>query len=269
MAISTFIPEVWVARLLANYNRNLVVAALANRNYEGEIRQYGDTVHINSLNELTVKDYTPNVKIDEPEQLTTVDQTLVIDHGKYYNFYVDDVDAVQARGELMDAAMADAARLIAEDTEDYVFGKLVDAGTITASGALTAETVYEAIVNIKVAMDQKNVPRTGRHLIVPPSVEGLLLLDSRFITSNGAPSENRLVNGYVARAAGFDIYSSNATTDKMVGFNTESITFANQLTETEAYRPEARFADAVKGLSLCGAKVTRPDAVAVFSITGG
>lgn len=271
MAISTFIPEVWVARLLANYNRNLVVAALANRNYEGEIRQYGDTVHINSLNELTVKDYTPNVKIEEPEQLTTVDQTLVIDHGKYYNFYVDDVDAVQARGDLMDAAMADAARLIAEDTEDYILEKLITDGSITdeLTGALTAENVYASIVKMKVAMDEKNVPRAGRHLIVPPSVEGLMLMDNRFVTGNGAPSENRLVNGYVARAAGFDIYSSNAAVANMVAFNTESITFANQLTETEAYRPEARFADAVKGLSLCGAKVTRPDAVAVFSITGG
>lgn len=268
MAITTFIPEVWAARLLANYNRNLVVAALANRNYEGEIRQYGDTVHINSLNELTVKDYTPNVKIDEPEQLATVDQTLVIDHGKYYNFYVDDVDAVQARGDLMDAAMADAARLIAEDTEDYIIEKLISDGAIKLSGTPTESTIYAEILKIKTRMDEANVPRTGRHLIVPPSVEGLMLLDNRFVTGNGAPSEERLVNGYVARAAGFDIYSSNAAADAMVAFNTESITFANQLTETEAYRPEARFADAVKGLSLCGAKVTRPYAVAVYTMGG-
>lgn len=269
MAVTSFIPEVWAARLLANYNRELTIAALANRNYEGEIRQYGDTVHINSLNDLTVKDYTPNVEIDPPEQLTTVDQTLVIDHGKYYNFYVDDVDKVQARGDLMDSAMSDAARRIAEDTEDYIFDKLVQGGTIKLSGTLSKDTVYQAVVNMKVAMDEKNVPRSGRHLIVPPAVEGLMLQDTRFINGNGAPSEDRLVNGYVARAAGFTIYSSNAASDEMVAFNTESITFANQLTETEAYRPEARFADAVKGLSLCGAKVTRPDAVAVYSISGG
>ena len=148
MAVTTFIPELWAARLQEHYNRNLVVAALVNRNYEGEIRQYGDTVHINSLEDITVKDYTPNTNIDAPEQLTTVDQTLEIDHGKYYNFYVDDVDAAQARGDLMDAAMANAARLIAEDTEDFILGKLVTDGDITGTVTATADTVYAAIVAI-------------------------------------------------------------------------------------------------------------------------
>ena len=98
MAISTFIPEIWAARLMENYRRNLVFAALANRNWEGEIQQYGDTVHINSLADITVKEYTPNTDIDDPEQLTTTDQVLLIDHGTYFNFYVNDVDKVQARG---------------------------------------------------------------------------------------------------------------------------------------------------------------------------
>lgn len=268
MAVTTFIPEIWAARLLEHYNRNLVIAALVNRNYEGDIREYGDTVHINSLEDITVKAYTPNVDIDAPEQLTTVDQVLKIDHGMYYNFYVDDVDKVQARGDLMDAAMANAARLIAEDTEDYILSAILDEAKITVSGALTADNAYKAIVDLKTAMDTANVPRTGRRLIVPPSVEGFLLLDDRFVKAGIDASEQRLVGGMVARAAGFDIYMSNATTDKMVAFNAESVTFANQITKTEAYRPEAKFADAVKGLNLCGAKVTRPDAVAVYTITG-
>ena len=38
-----------------------------------------------------------------------------------------------------------------------------------------------------------------------------------------------------------------------------SIAFAEQLSEIEAYRPELRFADAVKGLHLYGAKVVYPE----------
>ena len=53
----------------------------------------------------------------------------------------------------------------------------------------------------------------------------------------------------------------------MVAFNRDSMTFANQLTETEAYRPEKGFSDAVKGLSVCGAKVTRPEAICVVTLT--
>lgn len=264
MAITTFIPEVWAARLLEHYNRQNVLANLVNRNYEGDISQYGDTVHINTLNNLTVKDYTPNTNIDEPEQLTTVDQTLVIDHAKYYNFYVDDVDKVQARGDLMDAAMSRAAQQLADDTEDYLFQTMLDGAGISKSGALTKDTIYTAILELKTALDKNNVPRAGRNLVVSPDIEALILQDNKFIASNGQPSEDRLVNGRVARAAGFDIYMSTAV-EGMVAFNRDAVTFANQLTETKAYQPEAKFADAVKGLNLCGAKVILPDAVAKYT----
>lgn len=264
MAITSFIPEIWAARLQANLQKQLVFGALANRNYEGEIKQYGDTVHINSIQDITVKEYTPNVDIDDPEQLTTVDQTLTIDHGAYYNFYLNDVDAVQARGDLMDAAMRNASYKLAEDTEDYLASVILANANIT--GTMNAAKAYESIVAIKTKMDEANVPKEGRKLVVPPSVEGAILLDDRFVT--GGKGETRLEEGAVARAAGFDIYISNATgmASKVVAFRTEDFTFANQITKTEAYRREKGFDDGVKGLAMCGAKVTRPDAVAVFTI---
>lgn len=265
MAVTSFIPELWSARLLEHYNRALVFGNLLNRNYEGDIRQYGDTVHINSLEDITVKEYTPNTDIDAPEQLDTIDQTLVIDHGMYFNFYVDDVDAAQVRGDLMDAAMKNAAYLLAQDTEDYIIEKLLADATNGGSGALTADNVYQAILSIKTKMDEGDVPRAGRKLVVPPSVEGFLLLDDRFV--KGTQGENRLTEGYVARTAGFDIYMSTALTDAMIAMRSEDATFANQISKTEAYRPERKFADAVKGLALCGAKVIRPAGVYKYTIT--
>lgn len=41
--------------------------------------------------------------------------------------------------------------------------------------------------------------------------------------------------------------------------------YAEQILSTEAYRMEKRFADAVKGLHVYGAKVTRPDKIAVLT----
>lgn len=267
MAITTFIPKIWAARLLDKLNRQLVFGNLVNRNYEGEILKYGDTVHINSLEDITVKTYTPNTDIAAPEQLTTTDTALVIDHGAYYNFYVDDVDKVQARGDLIDAAMANAARRIAEDTEDYILSKIIEGAGEKTSGAIPTGGIYEVLVMLKMNLDEKNVPRTGRALIVPPAVETELLMDARFVMAGNEASNARLENGMVARAAGFEIYTSNALTDKMVALTREGVTFAQQLTEVEAYRPEAKFADGVKGLALCGAKVVQPDMVLVHTLT--
>ena len=67
MAIANFIPQVWSARLQENLHKALVFGALCNRNYEGDIAQWGDTVHINALNDITVKAYDPATDIEDPE----------------------------------------------------------------------------------------------------------------------------------------------------------------------------------------------------------
>lgn len=269
MAISTFIPKVWSARLCDSLNKALVFGALCNRNWEGDIAQWGDTVHISNLADITVKAYTPNTDIADPEQLSGTDTTLTINHGAYYNFYLNDVDAAQARADLMDAAMRNAARKLAEDTESYILGVIRAGAGTKVSGAIPAAGVYKLIVDIKTALDGKNVPKVGRKLIVPPAVEGELLLDSRFITGSGAISDARLADGAVARAAGFDIYISNDLTSEMVAMTGDGVTFANQITRTEAYRREKGFDDGVKGLSLCGAKVVLPSCVYLHTITSG
>ena len=131
---------------------------------------------------------------------------------------------------------------------------------------MSAPSEKQAEVMIKTAMDQLNVPRMGRKLVVPASIESELLLDARFITGNGAFSEAVLAEGSVARAAGFDIYISNDLEKEMIAMTEDGVTFANQITHIEAYRREKGFDDGVKGLSLCGAKVVLPDCVYIYTI---
>ena len=265
MSVSNFIPETWSARLLESLHKQLVFGALCNRNYEGEIRQYGDTVHINSLSDISVKAYTPNTDIDDPEQLSGTDRTLVIDHGAYCNFYLNDVDRAQARPDLLEAAMRGAARRLAEDTEAYVLSVIIAQAGITGTIAAGAD-MYESLIAVKTALDQNNVPRTGRKLVVPPTVEAELLKDSRFLTAGGSIAEHALADGAVARAAGFDIYISNDLNGQLVALTEDGVTLAQQITKMEAYRREKGFDDGVKALSLCGAKVVLPDCVAVYTM---
>lgn len=268
MAITSFIPQVWSARLQESLHKALVFGSLCNRNYEGDIAHWGDTVHINNLADITVKPYKPQTDIDDPQQLSGTDTTLTINHGAYYNFYINDVDAAQANADLMEAAMRNAAYRLAEDTEDYILG-VIRAGagaTVTAPAPTEQEGgVYALILSIKTALDEKNVPRIGRKLVMPSSVESQLLMDNRFITGTTA-ADARLAEGAVARAAGFDIYISNDLKDEVIAMTSDGVTFAQQITKIEAYRREKGFDDGVKGLSLCGAKVVLPDCVYVRKI---
>ncbi len=267
MAITSFIPKVWSARLQENLHKALVFGALCNRNYEGDIAVCGDTVHINSLRDVTVRPYTPGEDLADPEQLSGDDLTLTIDHAVYCNFYLSDVDAAQARADVMDAAMRGAARRLAEDTESYLLGVIRAGAGITLTLNLSRSDVFTCLIDLKTAMDERNVPRQGRRLVVPPTLEGELLKDSRFVTAGGALAESALAEGAVARACGFDIYISNDLDGEMVAMTEDGVTFAQQIAKMEAYRREKGFDDGVKALSLCGAKVVIPDCVALVTVS--
>lgn len=109
MSVTNFIPTIWSARLLAHLDKKHVYAALVNRDYEGEIKNYGDTVKINQIGDITIQDYQKGKDIADPEDLSGDQTILVIDQAKYFNFAIDDVDKAQVNPKLMDAAMQRAA----------------------------------------------------------------------------------------------------------------------------------------------------------------
>lgn len=284
MAVTTFIPELWNARLLYALDNAHVATNLVNRDYEGEIANQGDTVHINSIGAVNVKDYTKNTNIADPEVLTTAEQTLVIDQAKYFNFQVDDVDRVQAAGNLIDTAMSRAAYSLADISDAFLLKTIANG---VASGnkigakadlvALTAANVYENIVKLRTKLDKANVPTQGRSLVVPPEVYALLLNDTtHFSLAMDATKNDVVINGLVGRIAGFDVYMSNncvAGADGGSGSDAYFVitaqvptatTYAEQIIKTEAYRMEKRFADAVKGLHVYGAKVTDGNQIAAM-----
>ena len=284
MALTTFIPELWNARLLNALDKAHVFAGLVNRDYEGDIKKQGDTVHINTIGEVTIGTYTKDTDFTSgPQALTATDSTLVINQAKYFNFAVDDIDTAQAAGDIMDKAMQRAAYGLADAADKYLADQLAAAIT-TANGnqvgttavALTKENVYENIVKMKTILDKANVPTTGRWLVVPPEMVALILQDDRFVKTGGTKAEDTLANGWVARAVGFDIYESNncnsanassTTTYTITAGDEGACTYAEQISDTEAYRPEKRFADAVKGLHLYGAKVVDPKRLAGLKCT--
>lgn len=273
MAVTSFIPEIWAARLLEKLEKAHVYAALVNRDYEGEIRNAGDTVHINTLGDLTIGTYNGTTAITY-EDLATTSQDLKIDQQKYFAFRVDDVERVQALPGLVEAASANAAYEL-NDVNDKFLAATLAAGATAVSGtavALTAANVYQNIVAMKVALDKQNVPTEGRWLVVDPSFHGLLLQDERFVSFGTDITNERLVNGRVGRAVGFDIYVSNNAPEASGTYTAiagvpMAATYAEQILNTEALRSEDYFKDLIRGLHVYGAKVTRPTALAKLDVT--
>ena len=62
-----FVPELWSARLLQNLDKTFVYPQCANRTYEGEVRNLGDTVHIQKFGDIEVADYTKAAGVGTPK----------------------------------------------------------------------------------------------------------------------------------------------------------------------------------------------------------
>lgn len=270
MSVATFIPELWSARLLQGLEKSHVATNLVNRDYEGQIRNQGDKVNINTLSDVAIKTYTPNSDIASPDDLTTTKQQLEITEADYFNIQLDDVDRVQAAGELMDTAMRNVAYKMNDKTDSFILGKIASGvasgniiGTTASPIQVTKNNIYESIIEMRTKLDKANVPTSGRTIVIPPEIYALLLQDERFVKSDAVAGQNVLVNGLVGRVAGFDVFESNNVvydTDnkfwKVTAQVITATTFAEQIVKTEAYRMEKRFSDAVKGLHVYGAKVT-------------
>lgn len=281
MSIQNFRPEIWSANLLVALRKTLVYSNLTNRDYEGEISAAGDTVRITSIGRPTISTYVPNSTVITPEQINDSQRTLVVDQAKMFAFAVDDVDARQAKGNVIPQSMSEAAFGFADVIDQYLANTMYTGiqsgnqlGSITVNSATTPTDAYDKVlVPLKIRLDLANVPTEGRSIVVRPELHGCLLRDSRFIKVNESGTSEGLRNGMVGRAAGFDIVLSNNAPNTTgseyatIAGNSTAFTFAEQINKVEAYRPQSSFADAVKGLVLYGGKLVRPDSLASALVT--
>jgi hypothetical protein len=172
-------------------------------------------------------------------------------------------------------------------------------GSVASVNPTADDSIYDTIVKMRTMLDINNVPQDGRYLVVGPVEYSSLLLDPRFINAAAYGAGSVITNGNVGTILGLPVLVSNTigvhltdaayaslpgntgtqlgvrgTKNKNVGYTTiqmiighnMGVTMAQQLTKLEAYRPEKRFTTAVKGLTVFGCKVIRPESIVVSTL---
>jgi hypothetical protein len=267
MGLDTFIPSVWASAVLSPLYKSLVYGSAVNRDYEGDIRQFGDSVRINEIGDITVADYTKYGTLSWQE-LSSAQKTLYIDQAKSFSFAIDDVDQVQSKPKVMAEAMSRAAYAIADTIDQHLAGLYTQAGTVLPATTATTTDALKLVADFAEALNKQNVPTSGRFLIVPPQfVTKLLLQVSGGVSTTGVPKETspgQIANGFVGEIYGFSVLMSNnvaqssANVYQPLALVRSAISYAGQLTNIEAVRRESSFGDGVKGLYVYGSKVVRP-----------
>ncbi len=275
MAIQNFIPTIWSENLYQELDKQYIAISHCNRDFEGEIKNQGSTVKICGVGEILVEDYTKNSDMSAPQALSDTVKELCIDQAKYFNFQIDDIDKAQSTPKLMEAAMKVAASALAETADRFVYEVCVQgAGKNTYHDCTASDfDMFEAIVEAREALYANNVSDQQEVVLeIPPFVASLILKSKIALASDNTAA---LENGYLGSVAGCKIFVSNSIpVFKGTGLGDyacimrtkRAVAFAEQLSEIIAYRPELRFADAVKGLHLYGSAVVYPNEIVRINI---
>lgn len=277
-----FTPEVMSKKMLRNLDANSVWKGLVNHNWEGEIKEAGDTVIINQYGDITVKDYVIGtaVEYEHPEGENLI---LKVDQQKYFAFFIDKISRVQAKPELVDGYFSRAKVAINLEKDTYLSTLAfagIDTENVVDKTGLTKDTIYGYFTQLMGALRWANaIQNNGTGFdgkrpfaVVDPDVYGIMLAAPEN-TKATVEGDKTTREGTVLRFAGFDVKVSTHSNKeeankKVIVGTTEAVTLADQITETQTIRDKDAIGGAYcSGLYVYGAKVVQPKALAGGTVT--
>jgi len=291
-----FIPEIWSGKLIENFYDATVLAAISNTTYEGEIRQYGDTVNIRTTPEITIRDYVKGqtLTVENPDKPKI---QLVIDKGEYFACVEDDVDKVQSDINLMDTWSKDASERMKIKIDQRVltdilpgvsaFNKGATAGeqsasfnlgttgaplTVTKDGAGATTSIVDLLVDMGTVLDEANAPEGDRFVVIPAKMAGLIKKSELKDASLTGDSMSIVRNGRLGMVDRFTIYVSHnlyvsAGKYNIIAGHKMGFTFASQMTNMETIRSESTFGNIIRGLQVYGYQVVKGEALSTAVVS--
>lgn len=277
MSYRNFSPKIWAKQINRELERAMVFAEDCNRQYEGDVKQMGDTVKVLGVGKPTItKQVGGSIVLKDPEAVEDTSVDMVINRVAYFNYLVDDIDRRQAVGGLMDALSAESSEGTANamDEDIAALAGTADAPKLFKSTtAITVDNILKQIdLGVQKLMENDVKPETKIVVTVPPWFKTILRQAYvQLDTNNSAMLKNGRVGQYdnvIVKMSNNCHRNSDNGHDIMLRTQ-RAVAFANPLTHVEPYRPEKRFADAVKGFVLYGTKIVRPKEMIVLNVKEG
>lgn len=285
--ISNFVPEIWSKKLaLVEKTMTNFINDFANREWEGEIKSYGDTVRISLPDPENI--ILGSGIVADASAVSPTQKTLVIDKSRNVAFKFNDVEKAQSQFNLIEGylgmGMQKMQDAISLELQQAVFddANVTSMGTAIQPQAVNVNNVYDFVVDLKVALTERGVLSSEGYytfkgsseeakqlkplLCVTPKVYGMFL-KSTHLTHPTVAGDDILKTGERKQIAGFEIIQDTNIThvtgtaddaQPYIAGTKMGITFANQFEKVEALRDLDSFADIVRALQLYGFAIIQP-----------
>lgn len=134
-------------------------------------------------------------------------EEFILSMDRSFSFAVDKLDAEESAQQLQAAtALARQCReIIIPEVDSHVYGKIcAGAGTKPTALALTAANIYDEIIAAGKALDNAEVPETGRYLVFNPDTYVLMKKSPDIIMETEISNEER-IRGVVGMIDGANV----------------------------------------------------------------
>lgn len=288
--IQAFVPEIYSKKLaLAERKMTNFLNNFCNRDWEGEIKQFGDTVRISVPDPENI--VIGQGVIADTSSIYPTQRVMTINKSTNFAFKINDIEKAQSQFDIIEGSAALAMQkmqdLICLELQNEVFANagVEEYGSTAAPIEVDPDTVYDFVVDLRVKLTAKGVlnsegfytykgnaeqsKQLNPMLVVTPEIYGEFL-KSRVLTHPTVAGDDILQSGERKQIAGFEI-----TVDTMLGQvegatdalfpyiagTKMGITFANQFNVMETLRDLDSFADIVRGLELYGYEIIQPNSL--------
>jgi hypothetical protein len=280
-----------------------VLAAISNTDYEGEIKNQGDSVKIRTKPTITISDYSAdmNLTLQRPSGNNI---ELFIDKGKYFNTILDDVMDVQSDLNNLSIWSDDASQQLKIVIDKQVLLGIVGTMPVqnrgTTAGAISGNInlgvtgtplflvarsptvgqveILDLLLRMGQALDEQNIPEEGRWVVIPAWAAAQLKfsdLRQAYLTGDQV---SVMRNGRLGMIDRFTLYTSNLLPSGATGGlaagetavfagHAHGLTFASQMTKMETLRSEMTFGTILRGLQVFGFKVVDGTAIVQAIVT--
>jgi hypothetical protein len=211
--VDSFIPEVWSQEVKRELDNNLIFKELVKHHSFGSGEKKGDTLHIPTVYRFAVNDKGANSPVTLQTQ-TTGEFTMTIDKFKESSFLIEDVAELFAKASVRREFTRETGYAISRDLDNYLLALRADIQGIgtnviystnngTAGGTFEAfdEAAFLAACQL---LDEANVPREGRYLVVSPGQYTDLLTIDRFSSADYV-NEKPVSNGIIGSLYGVPV----------------------------------------------------------------
>lgn len=240
---ANFIPELWSNDILRVVEANLIIAPRVH-NYSADVKQYGDTIHVPTLTEISATAKSASTDMTFTGNTEGV-VDIAIDQHYYAAVKIEDIAKIQAKADLM-AEYTEAIGYAVSKKMDATLAALASGFSQNAGATNTAVTDAVILTAIQY-LDDANAPFTNRHFIIKPSVKKDILSLDKFVLFQNTGAINgssRVLNGQLGEIYGVEIGVTTQITDSASPITHQNMMFhrdAIGLATQESVRVQSQY----------------------------